>query len=174
MTACDLFCIFPVGLVRESTVFYICSDSCPPVKSQWFDSWPIEAQTLDVHRFDCDFGGRSWGSRYLPRWRCVRRTIGGRPTPGGPYASPARRDRPDAHAPPPSAAFLERHGHWIVAAASRSACAAFNRPLEATRYSLPVSISTPLNVTSAPLAKRRPLILSWRLKRGGSTRTRSV
>jgi hypothetical protein len=31
---------------------------------------------------------------------------------------------------PASAAFLERHGHWIVAAASQSACAAFNRPLE--------------------------------------------
>ena len=31
---------------------------------------------------------------------------------------------------PASAAFMERHGHWIVAAASQSACAAFNRPLE--------------------------------------------
>jgi hypothetical protein len=30
---------------------------------------------------------------------------------------------------PASAAFMERHGHWIVAAASQSACAAFNRPL---------------------------------------------
>jgi hypothetical protein len=31
---------------------------------------------------------------------------------------------------PASAAFLERHAHWTVAAASQSACAAFNRPLE--------------------------------------------